>query len=166
VNRTLRDRLGKKRIASAERHADNSSRNASLGRAARDHFDTPTPSTAPARVAVYAIYARVLIQGSFDPVNASLTIAEGPGQGHYKSPSGACAAVLRVLHPDIASIRPGSSKTTSPTSPKPAAWDTLPNDIYSHVADKINARLLRSLQTRWKRSLPGNWECLIVSSVP
>ena len=33
---------------------------------------------------------------------------------------------------------------------------TLPNDIYSHVTEKINARLLRSLESRWKRSLADN----------
>jgi hypothetical protein len=71
------------------------------------HYSDPAPGTRPDRVAVYAIYAQVRVEGTFDPANGSLTIAEGPGRGHYKSPSGASAAVLRALNPDITPIRSG-----------------------------------------------------------
>lgn len=58
-------------------------------------------------VAVHAIYACVRIQGHYHPTTQSLTITEGPGAGHYKSPSGATTAVLRTLRPHIQPNRTG-----------------------------------------------------------
>ncbi|MFH9964883.1 hypothetical protein ACH4PR_26395 [Streptomyces mirabilis] len=74
-----------------------------------DHFNTPAPGTVPDQIPVYAIYAQVRIDGTFSLATASLTIPGGPGRGHRKSPSGASAAVLRALRPDIAPIRSGWS---------------------------------------------------------
>ncbi|MGP8298238.1 hypothetical protein ACTPOK_09860 [Streptomyces inhibens] len=67
----------------------------------------PTAPPAVAGMDVYAIYACTRVEGRYDPVTGALTIEEGPGQGHYKTPSGASAAVLRALRPTVTPIRSG-----------------------------------------------------------
>ncbi|MFE0380165.1 hypothetical protein ACFW1M_32435 [Streptomyces inhibens] len=67
----------------------------------------PTDPPAAAGMDVYAIYASTRVEGRYDPETGALTIREGPGQGHYKTPSGASAAVLRALRPTVTPIRSG-----------------------------------------------------------
>lgn len=99
---------------------------------------TPTSPTTAA-VPVYAVYASTRIEGQFDPITGALTIKDGPSQGHYKSPSGASAAVLRALRPSVnpfrsgwafwrvcstghplESIRPDHTRRVTPATPPPA----------------------------------------------
>ncbi|MCX5206904.1 hypothetical protein OG897_36575 [Streptomyces sp. NBC_00237] len=67
---------------------------------------TPPPP-APDTVSVYAIYARQRIHGRYDPNTRSVTLTDGPAPGPYKTPSGASAAVVRALNPDVPPIRNG-----------------------------------------------------------
>ncbi|MCM2416635.1 hypothetical protein [Streptomyces sp. RKAG293] len=77
-----------------------------------DHFQRPSPATAPStptgdRVAVHAIYDGVRVPGLYDPTTRALTITEGPAAGAYRTPSGAAAAVLQALKPHVKPNRNG-----------------------------------------------------------
>lgn len=81
-----------------------------------DYFHTPAPAPTPdaappadTTVAVHAFYDGRRISGSYDPTNRSLTVDPGPGAGRYKSPSGAAAAVLLALKPEVHPNRNGWS---------------------------------------------------------
>ncbi|WP_328434806.1 hypothetical protein [Streptomyces sp. NBC_00425] len=83
-----------------------------------DHFQqaptAPPPSAAATSasdkdVLVHALYGGKKIMGRFDPVSRSLTITDGPGAGHYKTPSGAAAAVLQAVNPSVNPNRNGWS---------------------------------------------------------
>src|SRR5579884_581936 len=50
-------------------------------------------ATTPDRVPVHALYGGRRFDGVFDPASKSLSIPAGPAAGHYKTPSGAAAAV-------------------------------------------------------------------------
>jgi hypothetical protein len=67
------------------------------------------PATPPPPIAVYARYAATRIDALFDPATSGVTVPHGPGEGFYKSPSGASAAVIRTLRPDVAPNRTGWS---------------------------------------------------------
>jgi hypothetical protein len=81
-----------------------------------EHFQHRTTSAADPQdpagdedrvVAVYAIYARLRIEGHYTPRTRALTITHGPGLGPYKSPSGATTAVVRALRPGVTPNRSG-----------------------------------------------------------
>ncbi|MEU7326867.1 hypothetical protein ABZ682_40895 [Streptomyces griseoviridis] len=92
-----------------------------------EHFwDSPaTPSPAPptrgsnGSVAVHALYEGQRIDGHFDPATRSLTIPEGPGAGHHRTPSGAASAVLHALKPKIHTNRNGWSFWTVDATGEP-----------------------------------------------
>ncbi|MER8267958.1 hypothetical protein ABT007_27585 [Streptomyces griseus] len=77
-----------------------------------DHFQRPSPASAPSapasnRVAVHAIYDGVHVPGLYDPATQALTITEGPAAGTYRTPSGAASAVLQALKPHVKPNRNG-----------------------------------------------------------
>ncbi|MET7639781.1 DUF4357 domain-containing protein [Streptomyces sp. NPDC005438] len=81
-----------------------------------DHFHNAaaSPVSPPAApeddtVPVHAFYRGKRVTGRYDLNNRSLTVDPGPGEGHYKSPSGAAVAVLRDLKPDGTANRNGWS---------------------------------------------------------
>lgn len=82
-----------------------------------DHFEgSPAPvassaldATSPTLVPVHVFYAGQRISGMYDRGNRSLTVADGPAAGMYKSPSGAASAVLHALRPDVQPNRNGWS---------------------------------------------------------
>ncbi|MFD7431213.1 hypothetical protein ACFV6Z_29805 [Streptomyces sp. NPDC059818] len=85
-----------------------------VGRLIEHFWAAPTAAAAAApaggnSVAVHALYEGQRVNGLFDPASRSLTIAEGPGAGHHKSPSGAASAVLHALKPAIQTNRNGWS---------------------------------------------------------
>ncbi|MFD3580517.1 hypothetical protein [Streptomyces sp. NPDC058644] len=85
-----------------------------VGRLIEHFWDSPAtpPDPTPAPhdpVAVHALYEGQRISGRFDPASRSLTIPEGPGAGHHRTPSGAASAVLHALKPGIRTNRNGWS---------------------------------------------------------
>ncbi|WP_330242381.1 hypothetical protein [Streptomyces sp. NBC_00525] len=82
-----------------------------------EHFeDSPAPAAhsapdvaSPALVPVHVFYSGHRISGTYDRENRSLTIADGPAAGTYKTPSGAASAVLHALRPDVRPNRNGWS---------------------------------------------------------
>ncbi|MFF4361555.1 hypothetical protein [Streptomyces sp. NPDC001604] len=70
------------------------------GDAQRAHAALAAP---PPPIPVYARYANTRVDALFDPATSCVAVPHGPGEGTYKSPSGASAAVIRALRPDIAS---------------------------------------------------------------
>lgn len=81
-----------------------------------NHFQqAPTaPSTVPDAAAVpdqavpvHALYSGRRIAGYYTPATRGLSITDGPGAGHYKTPSGAAAAVLQALNPGVNPNRNG-----------------------------------------------------------
>ncbi|MFF4370399.1 hypothetical protein [Streptomyces sp. NPDC001594] len=69
----------------------------------------PAPAAPPlGTVPVHAVYAATRTSGFYDPLTENLTIPAGmPGAGHYKTPSGAAAAVLQALKPTVKPNRNG-----------------------------------------------------------
>ncbi|MGP8296389.1 hypothetical protein ACTPOK_00055 [Streptomyces inhibens] len=82
-----------------------------------EHFEgSPAPAapsahgtTSPTLAPVHVFYAGQKISGMYDRENRSLTIADGPAAGTYKTPSGAASAVLHALRPDVRPNRNGWS---------------------------------------------------------
>ncbi|MFJ4624663.1 hypothetical protein [Streptomyces sp. NPDC088812] len=95
-----------------------------VGRLIEHFWDSPAAPVPPAPgsddgVAVHALYEGRRINGRFDPVSRSLTIPEGPGAGHHRTPSGAASAVLHALKPGIRTNRNGWSFWTVDTTGDP-----------------------------------------------
>ncbi|MBC6449626.1 hypothetical protein [Actinokineospora xionganensis] len=62
----------------------------------------------PGEIRVHATYEGVWIDGLFEPVTERLLITNGDLAGQrFKSPSGAAAAVVRLLNPDVHPNRNG-----------------------------------------------------------
>ncbi|MFE2046536.1 hypothetical protein ACFXAZ_37640 [Streptomyces sp. NPDC059477] len=77
-----------------------------------EHFQQPEPSPRAASedepgVAVHAVYNGERAEGRYDPVTQALTVIEGPGTGHYRTPSGAASAVLQAVNPRVKPNRNG-----------------------------------------------------------
>lgn len=62
---------------------------------------TPQPEVQPEWIPVFGIYRNHRVTGSFEAVTQAMTIPEGAGQGSYKQPGAARAAVVRALAPEV-----------------------------------------------------------------
>ncbi|MFJ6217015.1 hypothetical protein ACIQGZ_27340 [Streptomyces sp. NPDC092296] len=60
-------------------------------------------------VAVHAVYEGERTDALYDPATKSVSIAAGPAQGKYRSPSGAAVAVLQAANPTVNPNRNGWS---------------------------------------------------------
>ncbi|MER8031014.1 hypothetical protein ABTZ78_18880 [Streptomyces bauhiniae] len=79
-----------------------------------EHFQRPAPTTRAepgdeGGIPVHALYGGLRVEGKYDPVTQALTVTEGPGAGHYRSPSGAASAVLQAVNPQVKPNRNGWS---------------------------------------------------------
>ena len=87
-----------------------------VGEAVARLIDTFTTASNPAGetadasplVAVHAVYAGTRVEATFDPRTRVVTITSGPLSGRsFPSPSGARAAVVRLLNPSVSPIGNG-----------------------------------------------------------
>ncbi|MFG3095581.1 hypothetical protein [Streptomyces sp. NPDC048202] len=79
-----------------------------------EHFQRPVPTTRAesgdeSGVSVHALYGGIRVEGVYDPSTQTLTVTDGPGAGHYRSPSGAASAVLQAVNPLVKPNRNGWS---------------------------------------------------------
>lgn len=88
----------------------------------------------PPLIPVYARYAYTRIDAVFEPTTSSVTVPHGPGEGTYKSPSGASAAVIRALRPDVAPNRTSWSFWRITASGQPLSTLRTPARISTYPA--------------------------------